>query len=102
MINSNISLEILDNFFDYAYPLELDIKFKEINKKLSHYYLFLLDGLVLAAKMAVFYHNKKDQLDNFSLSNLYRVERLHYYDHCYHMSYIPEKYADYLTDCIKK
>ena len=98
----NISLEILDNFFDYAYPLELDIKFKEINKKLSHYYLFLLDGLVLAAKMAVFYHNKKDQLDNFSLSNLYRVERLHYYDHCYHMSYIPEKYADYLTDCIKK
>ena len=34
--------------------------------------------------------------------NLYRVERLHYYDNCYHMNYIPEKYANYLTDYVKK
>ena len=72
---------------------------KEINKKLSSYYLYLLDGLVLAAKVAVYYHKNKN---SFDLSNLYRVERLHYYDNCYHMNYIPEKYANYLTDYLKK
>ena len=87
------------NFFDFAYQDDADFKFKEINKKLSYYYLYLLDGLVLAAKVAVCYHNNKN---SFDLSNLYRIERLHYYDNCYHMNYIPDKYANYLTDYLKK
>ena len=87
------------NFFDFAYQDDADFKFKEINKKLSYYYLYLLDGLVLAAKVAVCYHKNKNLFD---LSNLYRIERLHYYDNCYHMNYIPEKYANYLTDYLKK
>ena len=95
----NISKNCLESFFDYAYQEDSDFKFKEINKKLSYYYLYLLDGLVLAAKMAVYYHKNKN---SFDLSNLYRVERLHYYDNCYHMNYIPEKYANYLTDYLKK
>jgi len=95
----NISKNCLESFFDYAYQEDSDSKFKEINKKLSYYYLYLLDGLVLAAKVAVYYHKNKN---SFDLSNLYRVERLHYYDNCYHMNYIPEKYANYLTDYIKK
>ena len=49
-------------------------------------------------KLAENKENKKP----FNLSNLYRVERLHYYDNCYHMNYMPEKYADYLTDYLKK
>jgi len=98
----NISNNCLDSFFDYAYQDESDRVFKNINKKLSDYYLYLLDGLVLAAKIAVSYHKNKENKKSFSLSNLYRVERLHYYDNCYHMNYIPEKYADYLTDYIKK
>jgi len=49
--------------------------------------------------MAVDYHKNKQ---SFDLSNLYRVERLHYYDNCYHMNYIPGKYANYLTDYLKK
>ena len=98
----NISKKCLDNFFDYAYQDESDHKFKEINKKLSHYYLYLLDGLVLAAKIAVSYHKNKENNKFFNLSNLYRIERLHYYDNCYHMNYIPDKYADFLTDYIKK
>ncbi len=95
----NISKNCLESFFDYAYQDDSDFKFKEINKKLSYYYLYLLDGLVLAAKMAVYYHKNKN---SFDLSNLYRVERLHYYDNCYHMNYIPEKYANYLSDYLKK
>ena len=98
----NISKKCLDNFFDYAYQGESDHEFKEVNKKLSHYYLYLLDGLVLAAKIAVSYHKNKENNKFFNLSNLYRIERLHYYDNCYHMNYIPDKYADFLTDYIKK
>ena len=40
--------------------------------------------------------------NSFTLSNLYRVERGHYYDNCYHMNYIPKQYAGYLVNLIKK
>ena len=98
----NISQKILEDFIDYAYPHKADLKFKEINKKLLDYYLCLLDGLVLAAKMAVAYFKSKKNKNSFGLSDLYRVERLHYYDHCYHMDYIPKQYADYLINFVKK
>ena len=64
--------------------------------------MYLLDGLILAAKMATAYFKFKKQDKPFELSNLYRVERLHYYDHCYHMSYIPNQYSDYLVNLIKR
>ena len=96
----NITIEILENFIDYAYPSETDIKFKEINKRLLNYYIYLFDGLVLAAKVAVAYFKSKEDQNSFNLSNLYRVERNHYYDNCYRMNYIPKKYADYLTNII--
>ena len=98
----NISKNCLESFFDHAYRDDSDCMFKEINKKLAGYYLYLLDGLLLAAKMAVSYHTNKENKNSFTLPNLYRVERLHYYDNCYHMNYIPEKYADYLADYLKK
>jgi hypothetical protein len=98
----NVPSKILEDFIDYAYPHKADLEFKEINKRLLNFYLHLLDGLVLAAKMAVAYYKSKEKKIFFELSNLYRVERLHYYDNCYHMNYIPEQYADYLTDLIKR
>ena len=98
----NVSSKILEDFIDYAYPHKADLEFKEINKRLLNFYLYLLDGLVLAAKMAVAYFKSKENNFPFELSNLYRVERLHYYDNCYHMNYIPKQYADYLTDLIKR
>jgi len=98
----NITIEILENFIDYAYPSKTDIQFKEINKNLLNYYLYLFDGLVLAAKIAVAYFKVQENKNSFTLSNLYRVERGHYYDNCYHMNYIPKQYADYLIDLIKK
>jgi hypothetical protein len=98
----NVSQDILEDFFDYAYPDEADFQFKAINKRLLNYYLYLLDGLVLASKIAVAYFKCKKNKEAFELSNLYRVERLHYYDHCYHMDYIPKQYADYLINFVKK
>jgi hypothetical protein len=98
----NVSHEALDGFIDYVYPNDADLEFKEINKRLLHYYFYLFDGLVLAAKMAVAYFNSKENNNPFELSNLYRVERIHYYDNCYHMNYIPKQYADYLTGLIKR
>jgi hypothetical protein len=55
----NISQKILEDFIDHTYPHEVDLEFKKINKKLLNYYLYLLDGLVLAAKMAVAYFKRK-------------------------------------------
>ena len=98
----NITIEILENFIDYAYPSKTDIQFKEINKNLLNYYLYLFDGLVLAAKIAVAYFKVQENKNSFTLSNLYRVERGHYYDNCYHMNYIPKQYAGYLVNLIKK
>ena len=98
----NVTLKALEDFINHAYQDETDLEFKEINKRLLNYYLYLFDGLVLAAKMAVAYFKSKEKKDSFGLSNLYRVERIHYYDNCYHMNYIPKQYADYLTDLIKR
>lgn len=98
----NVSRNTLEDFIDYAYQNEADFEFKEINKRLLNYYFYLFDGLVLAAKMAVAYFKSKENNIPFGLSNLYRVERIHYYDNCYHMNYIPKQYADYLTDFIKR
>jgi hypothetical protein len=98
----NISKINLEDFINYAYPNKDDAKFKKINKNLINYYMYLLDGLILAAKMATAYFKFKKQDKPFELSNLYRVERLHYYDHCYHMSYIPNQYSDYLVNLIKR
>jgi len=55
----NISKKKIEGLIDYAYPHEADLEFKKINKKLLNYYLYLLDGLVLAAKMAVAYFKRK-------------------------------------------
>ena len=44
------------------------------------YYLGLLDGLVLAAKIADKYYEFKEQEKEFILADLYRVERIHFYD----------------------
>ena len=96
----NVTIEDFEGFFEYAYQNEIDIKFKEINKRLLNYYFYLFDGLVLAAKVAVAYFKSQENQNPFNLSNLYRVERNHYYDNCYRMSYIPQKYADYLTNMI--
>jgi hypothetical protein len=96
----NIKIEDIERFFDHAYQNEIDIKFKEINKRLLNYYLYLFDGIVLAAKVAVAYFKSQENQNSFNLSNLYRVERNHYYDNCYRMNYIPKKYANYLTNII--
>ncbi len=96
----NVTIQDFEGFFEYAYQNEIDIKFKEINKRLINYYYYLFDGLVLAAKVAVAYFKSQEDPNPFNLSKLYRVERNHYYDNCYRMSYIPKKYADYLTNII--
>ena len=41
------------------------LEFKEINKRLLNFYLYLLDGLVLAAKMAVAYFKSKENMFNY-------------------------------------
>ncbi|MDP7194759.1 MAG: hypothetical protein QF864_01040, partial [SAR202 cluster bacterium] len=96
----NVTIEDFEGFFDYAYRNDIDFKFKEINKRLLNYYIYLFDGLVLAAKVAVAYFKSQEDQKSFNLSNLYRVERNHYYDNCYRMNYIPKKYAAYLTNII--
>ena len=96
----NVTIKDFEDFFEHVYQNEIDIKFKEINKRLINYYYYLFDGLVLAAKVAVAYFKSQEDPNPFNLSKLYRVERNHYYDNCYRMSYIPKKYADYLTNII--
>ena len=75
-------------------------KFKSINIKLVDYYLALLDGLILAAKIADKYFEFKEQEKEFTLADLYRVERIHYYDNSYNMSYIPERFESILCPLI--
>jgi hypothetical protein len=41
----NVTIEDFEGFFDYAYRSEVDIKFKEINKRLINYYLYLFEDL---------------------------------------------------------
>jgi hypothetical protein len=90
---------MLLNFFDEAYP-DTEKRFKSINIKLVDYYMALLDGLVLAAKIAVKYYEYKEQEKEFTLADLYRVERIHYYDNSYNMSYIPERFESFLSPLI--
>ena len=61
------------------------------------YYLGLLDGLVLAAKIADKYYEFKEQEKEFILADLYRMERIHYYDKSYNMSYFPENFERFLS-----
>ena len=39
---------------------------------------------------------------SLTLSNLYRVERGHHYENCYHINYIPKQYTSYLMNIINK
>jgi len=64
------------------------------------YYLALLDGLVLAAKIADKYYEFKEQEKEFTLADLYRVERVHYYDNSYNMSYISERFEGFLCSLV--
>ena len=80
--------------------LNTDKIFKSINIKLVDYYLALLDGLILAAKIANKYHEFKEHEKEFTLADLYRVERIHYYDNSYKMSYIPERFESILCPLI--
>lgn len=90
----NITEEILLKFFEHAYSKE-DKKFKSINTRLINYYLALIDGLVLAAKVAVKYFEFKTEGSELALADLYKVERVHYYDNHYNMAYIPERYQEF-------
>ena len=60
----------------------------------------LLDGLVLAAKIADKYYEFKEQEKEFALADLYRVERVHYYDNSYNMPYIPERFEGILSSLV--
>ncbi|MGE3974931.1 MAG: radical SAM protein [Bdellovibrionales bacterium] len=91
----NIGRKELEAFFQYAY--EGHEEFKQINLLLTDYYLNLLDGLILAAKVAERYFKKVEEGKPFVLSDLYRAERLHYYDNSYNMAYIPKTYKEYLS-----
>ena len=95
----NIDRKMLLNFFDDVYSDKEEI-FKSINIKLVDYYLGLLDGLILAAKIADKYYKFEEQEKEFTLADLYRVERVHYYDNSYNMSYIPKRFEDILKSLV--
>jgi len=90
---------MLLKFIEDVYS-DTDKIIKSINIKLVHYYLTLLDGLILAAKIADRYYEFKEQEKEFTLADLYRVERIHYYDNSYNMSYIPERFENILSPLI--
>jgi len=91
----NIDKDMLFNFFEEVYDDKEKI-FKSINIKLIDYYLALIDGLILAAKIADKYYEFKEQEKSFNMADLYRVERIHYYDNSYNMSFIPERFEGIL------
>jgi len=95
----NIDRHMLLKFIEDVYS-DSDKFIKSINIKLVDYYLALLDGLILAAKIADKYYEFKDQEKEFTLADLYRVERIHYYDNSYNMSYIPERFESILSPLI--
>lgn len=89
-------VSIVKKFIDFAYPEKTDQEFKRINISLLYYYINSRDGVVLAAKVASYYFNNKYKAQNeFSLYDLYRIERNHYYDASYLMNYIPEEFFDF-------
>ena len=88
--------DIIKKFIDFAYPEKVDQEFYSININLLYYYINSCDGVVLAAKLASYYFNSKCETKNeFSLYDLYRVERNHYYDACYLMNYIPKEFFSF-------
>ena len=95
----NIDRNLLLKFFEEVYNDE-EKNFKSINIKLIEYYLSLMDGLVLAAKIADKYFEFKEQGKSFYIADLYRVERLHYYDNSYNMSYVPKRFEDILKQFV--
>jgi radical SAM superfamily enzyme YgiQ (UPF0313 family) len=92
--------DMLNALFDHAYPAAEDAAFKDINRRLIPYYEILLDGLVLAAKVAARYFREKALGAQFNLDHLARVERNHYYDTSYNMAYVPKPYAAFLKPYI--
>jgi len=97
-----VTEKILEEFFFYAYSSEDDKKFREINLRLKKYYLSLLDSLFLAAKVANKYFDLKEEKKDFGIIDLSRVERLHYYDNSYKMTYLPERFSEYLMPLVQK
>jgi len=92
----NPTNEMLFSFFEHAYEASGDSAFKDLNKHLTPYYEVMLDGLVLAAKIAVRYHAARGEGREFDLDDLANVERKHYYDNSYNMAYLPDEYEEYL------
>jgi radical SAM superfamily enzyme YgiQ (UPF0313 family) len=92
--------ELLSAFLDHAYPGAEDAAVKQLNRQLLPYYETLLDGLILAAKIASRYFDEKAAGREFGLDQLARVERDHYYDNSYYMAYVPKRYADFLRPYI--
>ena len=59
-----------------------------------------MNGLVLAAKIVDKCYEFKEQEKEFTLADLCRVERIHYYDNSYNMSYFPERFEIFLSPLI--
>ena len=98
----DVTEAVLEEFFFYAYSNEDHKEFREINLRLKKYYLSLLDGLLLAAKIANKFFDLKEENKNFGIIELSRVERLHYYDNSYKMTYMPQRFSEYLTPLVQK
>ena len=98
----DVTEKLLKEFFNYAYPDEDSEEFKEMNLRLTKYYLSLLDSLFLAAKVASKYYDLRKDKKYFGIIELSRVERLHYYDNSYKMTYLPERFSEFLTPLVQK
>ena len=61
-----------------------------------------MDSLFLAAKVANKYFDLKEEKKDFGIIDLSRVERLHYYDNSYKMTYLPERFSEYLMPLVQK
>ena len=59
-----------------------------------------IDIAVSAAKIAFKFYEYKEQENEFTLADLYRVERIHYYDNSYNMAYVPERFENFLRPLI--
>ena len=75
-------------FFNSVYK---NTELKKLNYKLIPYYQNLNDGYVLAGKVATYVLEHK----KLTLEDLYRIERLHYYDNNYNKSFVPEILKEY-------
>ncbi|TAK97498.1 MAG: radical SAM protein, partial [Rhodospirillaceae bacterium] len=91
---------LLADFLAYAYPDPADEEFRVLNHRLMPYFEILLDGLLLAAKIAVRYFEQRVAGKDFDLDQLSRVERDHYYDNNYCMTYVPDRFAEFLLPLV--